>query len=718
MAEKRNLPPEGRCYTFIPTEEERRLDPAALRRMFFEIRLIRDFETRLLELKDLGLVHGPCHSSIGEEGGAVGSIMALEKEDVIASTHRGHHHFLAKAFAARLGAYDPVASVPEGIRDILETTLAEIMGLAQGYCKGRGGSMHLGNLDFGCLGTNAIVAGGVPIVTGVAWALGLDKSGHVGVSYLGDGATNQGCVHEAMNMAKIWKVPVIYYIENNLYAVATSTDEACSLKDLAQRAPAYGMEGMVVDGMDPVAVYLAMKEAKRTALAGTPVVIEAKTYRHKHQAQSLPGSAYGYRTKTEEREWLERDAVTRFPEALVKAKVLAAGQVQELEEKSAALIAETAARLVRGEGEKLFIPSELFPRREDIGTGIRSDGREFEGQVWKDAGDFASGEMSERTFIDVIPEVMDAIMEKDPRAIVLGEEVGHMKGGAYLATKGLFRKYRDRVIDTPISEGGFCGMALGLALSGKRPVVEIMFPDFALVAADQLFNQIGKCRYMYGNQFDVPLVMRTRVALGTGYGAQHCMEPAAFYAQFAGWRIVAPSNPFDYIGLFNTAYKSLDPVLVIEHHNLYPLKGMVPADREYCIPFGKARVARAGGNVTIVSWALMTVEALKAAEALAAEGIEAEVLDLRTIDYAGIDYQAIGASLRKTGKILIVEEGHFIGGIGAQVCDELQRRFFDYLDGEVGRLAGLPVPTPVSKPMEDLVVPHAADIASAVKKML
>jgi 2-oxoisovalerate dehydrogenase E1 component len=511
---------------------------------------------------------------------------------------------------------------------------------------------------------------------------------------------------------------VIYFIENNLYAVATNAREACSLKDLAQRAMAYGMEGMVVDGMDPVAVYLAMKEARKTALGGTPVVIEAKTYRYKHQAQGLPGSAYGYRTKAEEEQWLARDAVARFPEALVKAKVLSPGQVKALEEKSSALIAETAAGLLRGEGEKLFIPADLFPAREDLGTGIRSDGREFEGQGWKEAGDFPSSDMKERTFIDVIPEVMDRIMEKDPRAVVLGEEVGHMKGGAYLATKGLFRKYRDRVIDTPISEGGFCGMALGLALAGKRPVVEIMFPDFALVAADQLFNQIGKCRYMYGNQFDVPLVMRTRVAIGTGYGAQHCMEPAAFYAQFAGWRIVAPSNPFDYVGLFNTAYKSLDPVLVIEHHNLYPLKGMVPADREYCIPFGKARVARAGGDVTVVAWALMAVEALKAADALAAEGIGAEVIDLRTIDYAGIDYATIGASLKKTGKILVVEEGHYVGGIGAQVCDEVQRRFFDYLDAEVGRLAGLPVPTPVSKPMEDLVVPHAPDIVSAVKKML
>ncbi|MCL1818280.1 MAG: thiamine pyrophosphate-dependent enzyme, partial [Spirochaetaceae bacterium] len=621
-----------------------------------------------------------------------------------------------KAFTARLGFYDPLSGVPGEMRDILKTTLAEIMGLAQGYCRGRGGSMHLGNLAFGCLGTNAIVAGGVPIVTGVAWAQGMDKTGLIGVSYLGDGATNQGCVHEAMNMAKLWKIPIIYFIENNLYAVATHARDACSVGDLAQRAPAYGMEGMVVDGMDPVAVYLAMKEARKTVLAGTPVIIEAKTYRYKHQAQSLPGSAFGYRTKAEEEEWLARDSVACFPQALIKEKVLTAAQAEELKAKSAALIAEASASLTQGAGDKLFVPPGLFPTREDLATGIRSDGHEFAGVAWKEAGDFPA--MTERAFIDVIPEVMDRIMEVDKSAVVLGEEVGHMKGGAYLATKGLFKKYRDRVIDTPISEGGFSGMGLGLALSGKRPFVEIMFPDFALVAADQLFNQIGKCRYMYGNQFDVPLVMRTRIALGTGYGAQHCMEPSAFYAQFAGWRIVAPSNPFDYVGLFNTAWRSLDPVLVIEHHRLYPLKGQVPGDRDYCIPFGKARIARQGRRLTVVAWSLMAVEALAAAEALAAEGIDVEVIDLRSVDYASIDYAAIGESLKKTGKILIVEEGHFIGGIGAQISDEVQRRFFDCLDGEIGRLAGLSVPTPVSQPLEEMVVPHAGDIADAVKKML
>ncbi len=716
MAKKETIKPIGSLYRFLPQEGDGKLDPALLKRMLFEVHVIRDFETKLLYLKDQGLIHGPVHSSIGQEGAAVGSISALEKTDIIGSTHRGHHHFLAKAFSAHLPAYDPTMKAPEGIGAILKKTMAEIMGLKQGYCRGRGGSMHLGDKSAGCLGTNAIVAGGVPILTGAAWAQKMDSNGGVSVSFLGDGAMNQGAVHEVMNMAVLWKLPVVYFLENNLYAVATHVKESSSLENLGQRGLGYGMECMIVDGMDPVTVYLAMRKAREIALGGLPVLIEAKTYRYKHQAQSLPGSAFGYRTKGEEAEWLKLDPDARFPESLIESGVLTKKEDAALRAMSASLVEEAASSLVKNEDGRLFIPKELFPGREEFGTGVKSDGKEFAGCRYSEPEDYSS--KRRRTYIDVVPEVMLARMDEDKSAVVIGEEVGHMKGGAYLATKGLFLKHRERVIDTPISENGFIGMSLGLALFGKRPVVEIMFPDFGLVAADQLFNQIGKCRYMYGNQFDVPLILRTRVAVGTGYGAQHCMEPAALFGLFVGWRIVAPSNPFDYVGLFNTAYRSLDPVLVIEHQALYPTEGDVPDDRNYLIPFGKARIARKGDDVTIVSYSRMTIRSLEAAELLAREGIEAEVVDLRTVDYEGIDYGTMGESLRKTGKLLIVEEGTFMGGLGAQIADEVQRRFFDYLDGEIGRCAGVNVPMPVSKPLEDAAVPSAEEIAAKAGEMM
>jgi 2-oxoisovalerate dehydrogenase E1 component len=242
-----------------------------------------------------------------------------------------------------------------------------------------------------------------------------------------------------------------------------------------------------------------------------------------------------------------------------------------------------------------------------------------------------------------------------------------------------------------------------------------MYPDFALVAADQLFNQIGKHRYMYGDRSELPIVARTRVGIGSGYGAQHSMEPAALYALFPGWRIVAPSNPFDYIGLFNTAFASRDPVLVIEHQALYPTEGEVPDDRDFCVPFGSARVARAGTDISVVAYSRMTAIALEAAEKLAAEGVSAEVIDLRSVDYASVDYGTIGASVRKTGRLLIAEEGLLPGGIGAQLAYEVQRRFFDFLDAEIARLGGEAVPMPVSSALERLAVPDADAVAEAMR---
>ena len=714
---------EGELFRFIPNPSELRKIPADLRiRMLFELFLIREFETRLLELKDAGLVHGPVHSSIGQEGSAVGAIRALSPLDAIASTHRGHHHFLAKTISTYFSAYDPKETLPQELYNLVRKTLAEIMGLAEGFCRGRGGSMHLGDKGCRCYGTNAIVAGGVPLATGLGWAFALDQVPQVAVSFLGDGAVNQGVVHEVMNMAQLWKLPVIFFVENNLYAVATSVKEACAVERIAQVGIGYGLNSFVVNGMDPDTVYLSLLYARAHAVEGKgPVWIEAETYRFKHQAQSLPGSAYGYRTKAEEGKWGEKDPYVTYPGKLLSEGILTEEEVTVLKEKAAEVVRYGVDSFVKSREGVLYVPEELYPGREDIEVGVRSDGKELEGLPYKEELQLTgertgSGSAEEKqTYVEVISSVIGRRMETDPRVIVIGEEVGHMKGGAFLATKGLSKRFPGRVIDTPISEGGFTGMALGLALSGKRPVVEIMYPDFALVAADQLFNQIGKCRYMYGNQHDVPLIVRTRVSIGTGYGAQHSMEPVALFSLFEGWRIVAPSTPYDYIGLFNTAYHSLDPVLIIEHQALYSLEGEVPRDKDFCIPFGKALVRKPGKDITVVSYSRMVHRVLEAAHLLADRGIDAEVIDLRTLDLLSIDYDSIGTSLRKTGRLAIVEEGHFYGGFGAHLSDEVQRRFFDELDGEILRIAGKNIPMPVSRPLESLSIPDVPDILALLE---
>lgn len=726
MPKKEPLQLQGKLFRFVPTDKEIRSLPTKKRiRMLFELLLIREFEKRLLELKDAGLVHGPVHSSIGQEGAAVGVMSALDPRDAVASTHRGHHHFLSKAFGYYLPDYDPQVSVPGEMNRLVERTLAEIMGLSQGFCRGRGGSMHLGDRGCYCYGTNAIVAGGVPMATGVGWAFALDHAPQAAVSFLGDGAVHQGVVHEVMNMAKLWKIPVLYFIENNLYAVATSVHESSAVSRLAQIGIGYGLSSMVIDGMDPDTVSLAVQFARKEALKGEgPIWIEAETYRYRHHAQSLPGSAFGYRNKEEEQRWQERDPFRNYPEKLLKEGILGEEGIGRLKTVAAQVVQMAIEKLVRKQGTSLVVDEELYPKGEELGIGVRSNGKELEGLPYIEdptiepdgASMVPDGE--KKTYVDVISEVIGRRMETDPRAIVIGEEVGHLKGGAYMATKSLSKRFPGRVIDTPISEAGFTGMSLGLALSGKRPVVEIMFPDFALVAADQLFNQIGKCRFMYGNQHDVPLIFRTRVSIGTGYGAQHSMEPASLFALFEGWRIVAPSTPFDYIGLFNTSYHSLDPVLIIEHQALYPMEGWVPKDRDYCIPFGNARIPKKGRDITVVSYSRMVHRVLEAAELLKKKDIDVEVIDLRTLDLFSLDYEAIHQSLKKTGKLLIVEEGHMYGGLGGHIADEVQRRFFDELDGEILRLGGKNIPMPVSKSLEVQSIPDVDDIVLQIERSL
>jgi 2-oxoisovalerate dehydrogenase E1 component len=257
------------------------------------------------------------------------------------------------------------------------------------------------------------------------------------------------------------------------------------------------------------------------------------------------------------------------------------------------------------------------------------------------------------------------------------------------------------VLNTPIAEAGFTGLALGMAMSGMRPVVEIMFPDFALVAADQMFNQIGKARHMYGNTTDLPLVVRTRVAIGCGYGGQHSMDPAGLYGLFPGWRIVAPSDSFDYIGLFNSAMRSNDPVLVIEHHSLYAKEYSVPAgDLDYCIPFGKARVVEEGSDVTLLVYGSLVGRCEGLLPSLAADGVSVDLIDLRTLDLPGIDYETIGESLGKTGALVIAEEAAASQSIGSAIAASVMERFFEYLDAPVTRVTSLDIPLPVSRVLE------------------
>jgi 2-oxoisovalerate dehydrogenase E1 component len=582
--------------------------------------------------------------------------------------------------------------------------------------------MHLQWHEAGAIGTNAIVGGGVPLAAGSAWAHRQAGTDAVAVTYFGDGAVNIGSTLETMNLAAAWELPLCFFIENNRYAVSTSVEEATGEPRLSGRGPGFGIASWKVDGMDPLAVHLAMTEALSHLRAGNgPAVVEADVYRYFHQNGPFPGSAFRYRTKEEEAEWRARDPIEQVGLNLTRRGILDAASLDGFTAQAKALMAELGDVLLEPlpggkRGERQIKPSE-WPNPTFAHVGIRGDLSELADARFADHDTF-DGELTETKFISAVADVMRRRMETDERVVVMGEDVHRLGGGTNGATKGLAEAFPDRVLGTPISENAFTGLGGGVALDGRfRPVVELMYADFMWVAADQIFNQIGKARHMYGGDGAVPFVLRSKVAMGTGYGSQHSMDPAGVFATAPGWRIVAPSTPFDYVGLMNTALRLEDPVVVLEHVDLYSSSGDGPVDDfDYCIPVGKAAVRRTGSDVTILSYLAMTAYALEAVEQVGT--VDAEVIDLRWLDRASIDWETIGASIRKTNRVLIAEQGPTGTSYGSWLADAIQHRFFDWLDHPVERVTGGEASPSISKVLERAAMARSEEVAVKLREMM
>ena len=696
----------------------KKADPGLLATMLGQLQLIRTFEERVLELAGEGLVHGPAHSSIGQEGGAVGSIVGLRSSDAVNGSHRGHHQFLAKALThVAPDGLNPSELVTPRIQEVLQKTLAEILGLAQGYCRGRGGSMHLQWFEAGALGTNAIVGGGAPMATGNAWAQKRSGTDDLTINYFGDGAAQIGSVLESMNLAAAWKLPVAFFVENNFYAVATHIEESVADTRLSVRGQGFGIPSWRVDGMDPLAVHLAMEEASAHMRAGNgPAVIEAEVYRFFHQNGPYPGSAFGYRTKEEEESWKQRDPLVKVATEMQKLGLIDEAGIDAIREQATAAMDAATAELLEADPEKegrRRIRPELWPDPAFVNIGVRGDGSELE-QLTVVEPTSDTRPRKDLKFVDAIAGVMEHRMGQDERIIVLGEDIHRLKGGTNGATKGLSTAFPDRTLGTPISENAFAGLGGGLALDGRyRPVIEFMYPDFMWVAADQVFNQIGKARHMFGGENPVPLVLRTKVAMGSGYGSQHLMDPAGIFATSPGWRIVAPSCAEDYVGLMNAALALQDPVLVIEHVDLYGEKDtVIDGDMDYIIPPGQAAIRREGSEVTVISYLSMVKHSL---EAIEQTGVDVELIDLRWLDRASIDWDTIEASVKKTNAVLIVEQGAIGTSYGGWLADEIQRRLFDWLDQPVQRVTGAESSPSISRVLERAAIARTEEVVAGLE---
>ncbi len=639
--------------------------------------LIRGFEERVAALYRDGLVPGFVHLSIGQEAAAVGACWPLHDDDVITSTHRGHGHCLAKGL-------DPKAM------------FAELMGREQGTNRGRGGSMHIADPARGIFGANGIVAAGLPIATGAATAAQLRDDGRVAVAFFGDGAAAQGAFHESLNLAAVWRLPVIFFCENNGYSEFSpaSAQHAASLE---RRAAGYAIAYRAVDGNDAVLTASVMRGAVLAARSGVgPTVVEAATYRwHGH----YEGDPQRYRSEDEVREWQARDPLVRHRERLVGAGVGEA-DIDRLE-------SAVAAGLDRAVEDAGAMPAPSAASLFDFVVRPRAVVSETSGSATGVGGDATYRTM------DAVHDALESELAADERVFLAGVDVGE-GGNVFGLTRGLRARFGNRVRDTPISETAIVGVAVGAAMAGMRPVVEVMYLDFLGVCFDQLLNQAAKLPFMTGGAAEMALTVRTQFGAGRSSGSQHSQSLEALVAHIPGLTVVMPSTPADTYGLLRASIEDPNPVVFIENRLLYGMKGPRPT-ADHLVPIGRSAVVRPGSDITVVSVSRMVHEALAAAEDVAGEGTSVEVIDLRTI--APLDLEPVLASVHKTSRLLIAHEAVVPFGIGAEIAATVARDGFWDLDAPIERVGAAATPPPYAPELERAWLPGRVEIAEAIRRL-
>lgn len=636
--------------------------------------VIRGFEQRVSALYRDGEVPGFVHLSIGQEAAAVGACWPLRTTDVITSTHRGHGHCLAKGL-------DPLGM------------FAELMAKEQGTNRGRGGSMHIADPHLGIFGANGIVGAGLPIAVGAATAAQIRNDGGVTVAFFGDGAVAQGAFHEAVNLAAVWRLPVVFFCENNGYAEFSpaATQHAATLE---QRAAGYGVRYLAVDGNDVVATSAMMNTlVEEVRNGGGPAMVEAVTYRwHGH----YEGDPQRYRTPEELQEWQARDPLIVHADHR-RATGIEAATITALETDVAAELdraVEVARQGTAPDASTLhnYVLRERPARPEPAPLPV-------------DAPIFRT--------MDAIHNALEIELATDPRVFVAGIDVG-AGGNVFGLTRGLRDQFGERVRDTPISETAIMGVGVGAAMAGMRPVVELMYLDFIGVCLDQLMNQAAKMPFMTGGAAEMGLTLRTQFGAGRSSGSQHSQSLEVLLAHIPGLSVVMPSTPADTYGLLRAAIQDPNPVIFIENRLLYGMKGPQPP-ADHILPIGKSAVVRQGTDVTVVSVSRMVHEALAAADELAAEGISVEVIDLRTV--APLDMVPILESVQKTSRLLIAHEAVEAFGIGAEIAASVAREAFWHLDAPIERIGAAATPPPYAPGLEQEWLPDRTSIASAIRRL-
>jgi 2-oxoisovalerate dehydrogenase E1 component len=661
------------------TEPKFRLTHDELLGFYREMVRIRRFEEKCAELYQAEKIRGFLHLAIGEEAIAAAVMRVLRPDDAIVSTYREHGHALARGISMR-------------------AVMAELAGKATGCSGGRGGSMHLFDRATRFYGGNAIVGGGLTLAAGAALASKMQGQDSIAVCFFGEGAVAEGEFHESLNLAALWKLPVLFICENNLYAMGTRLDLSESQPDIHLKAQSYNMPSEAIDGMDVVALAAAANRAVTAIRAGGgPYFLECRTYRFRAHSMFDPQL---YRDKTEVEAWKAKGPLLRFRTWLQDAHLIhdeafkAVDQAVDQEIADAVQFAEASP----------WEPVDTLTRHV-YGVTV-----EPPPAPW-----MITAPARRLTYRDAAREGLRAALTHDPRVFMMGEDIGHY-GGCYAVSKGMLEEFGpERIRDTPLSESGFAGAGIGAAMSGMRPIVEIMTVNFALLALDPILNTAATIRHMSGGQFGVPLVVRMATGAGRQLAAQHSHSLEGWLAHIPGLKVLAPATHEDVFGMVLGALQDPDPVLIFEHVMLYNAEGVLP-ENPGAADISKAAIRRPGSDMTLITYGGSLPKALAAAEELAASGISAEVIDLRVL--RPLDTAAIIASVSRTRRALVVDEGWRTGSLSAEIFAIIAEQAFWELDAPLARVCSAEVPIPYPRHLEEAALPQIADIAAAARKLM
>ncbi|HXK11395.1 MAG TPA: dehydrogenase E1 component subunit alpha/beta [Vicinamibacteria bacterium] len=653
--------------------------PEELRRFYRSLLLPRMIEEKMLVLVRQGRL-SKWFSGVGQEAIATGVVTALEPDDFILPMHRN------------LGVFTG--------RDLhLPQLFRQLLGREGGFTKGRDRTFHFGTLEKGIVGMISHLGAMLPVACGLALAAQLDGDRRVAAAFTGDGATSEGDFHEALNLAAVWRLPVVFVVENNRWGLSTPVHEQYACRNLADRGLGYGMPGVVVDGNDLLAVHRAVRRAAERARRGDgPSLLEFKTFRMRGHEEA---SGTDYVPKDELEEWARKDPVKRYEAFLVEKGLLAQADFATIRAAYKARIDALADEALAApeprstEKEKLadvFAPSLLSPRAPSAEAEARAE---------------------ETRYVDAISDALRTVMRGDDRVVLLGQDIAEY-GGVFKVTAGFVEEFgKARVRNTPIIESGAIGCALGLALAGRVPMVEMQFGDFVTCGFNQIVNNVAKTHWRWGAR--VPLVIRAPVGGGTGAGPFHSQCVESWFTAVAGIKVVAPATPYDAKGLLVAAFEDGNPVLYLEHKLLYrSARARVPSGH-YSLPLGKARVALEGRHATVATYGVGVPWALEAAADLAREGLEIEVIDLRTL--VPWDVEAVVRSVAKTGRCFVLHEAPLTGGFGGEIAAVVGREAFEWLDAPVARLGALDTPVPFAKALEALYSPKGR-LLPALRELL